>query len=364
MQHLLGVGHLKRAALIAKEAASLGMDVLLASGGKALAHLDLGHARIYQLPPAFSDPDFSKIYSEDGSEASQEWRDDRREELLSLFRSFDPHILLVEMYPFGRRAFRFELLPLLDKAKEKNIPIISSVRDILVKKSKSERNQEIVEIIRHYFDLILVHGDQALCDFNFLPLAEIQDKIRYTGYVVPPLKVSPRDGEDILVSAGGGAVGYDLLKQVLMARPKTDFAKAPWHVITGQNIGVREFTTLQELSGENVQLEKFRPDFIQLLAHCRFSISQGGYNTIMEILQCRKPALIVPFAEGEESEQEIRARLLAKKGWIEYLSPDHLSEDIIEAINRTGKLVPSRFALDMEGAAKSALYLKEMADGR
>ena len=336
VQHLLGVGHLKRAALIAKEAASLGMDVLLVSGGKPLVHLDLGHAQIYQLPPAFSDPDFSKIYSEDGNVVSQEWRDHRREQLLALFSSFNPHILLVEMYPFGRRAFRFELLPLLDMAKKKDIPILSSVRDILVKKSKPERDQEIVQIIRHYFDLILVHGDQALCDFNFPLLAEIEEKIRYTGYVVPPLNVAPANGEDILVSAGGGAVGYELLRQVLLARPKTDFAKAPWHVITGQNIGAQEFESLQELSGENVRLEKFRSDFIRLLAHCRFSISQGGYNTMMEILQCRKPALIVPFAEGEESEQEIRARLLAKKGWIEYLSPDRLAEDIVDAINRTG----------------------------
>ena len=41
-------------------------------------------------------------------------RNSRRTALLSLADEVDPDILLLETYPFGRRQFRFELLPLLD----------------------------------------------------------------------------------------------------------------------------------------------------------------------------------------------------------------------------------------------------------
>ncbi len=50
VQHLLGIGHIRRAAVLARTLAASGFDVLLVSGGAPLK-LDLGGARFHQLPP-------------------------------------------------------------------------------------------------------------------------------------------------------------------------------------------------------------------------------------------------------------------------------------------------------------------------
>jgi len=51
VQHLLGIGHLRRAATLARGLAKEGFDVLLVSGGGPVPGLDLGGARLRQLPP-------------------------------------------------------------------------------------------------------------------------------------------------------------------------------------------------------------------------------------------------------------------------------------------------------------------------
>jgi Predicted glycosyl transferase len=51
VQHLLGIGHLRRAATLARALSAGGFDVLLVSGGAPTAGLALGGARFHQLPP-------------------------------------------------------------------------------------------------------------------------------------------------------------------------------------------------------------------------------------------------------------------------------------------------------------------------
>ena len=51
VQHLLGIGHLRRAAVLARALAAGGFDVLLVSGGAPVEGLALGGARFHQLPP-------------------------------------------------------------------------------------------------------------------------------------------------------------------------------------------------------------------------------------------------------------------------------------------------------------------------
>ena len=51
VQHLLGMGHLHRAARLARALAEAGLEVTLASGGPEVPGLRLGRARLVQLPP-------------------------------------------------------------------------------------------------------------------------------------------------------------------------------------------------------------------------------------------------------------------------------------------------------------------------
>ena len=75
VQHLLGIGHLRRAALLARGLSAAGMDVVVVSGGMPVARLDIGTARLVQLPPARSaDETFKVLLDEHGRPIDDAWR--------------------------------------------------------------------------------------------------------------------------------------------------------------------------------------------------------------------------------------------------------------------------------------------------
>jgi predicted glycosyltransferase len=362
VQHLLGIGHLTRARAIARAAAKRGFSVAVVSGGMPVSWAGEDSVRLIQLPPAKAgDHGFSFIADQDGRPIDEEWRDRRRHALLDAFSAERPDMLLLEMFPFGRRQFHFELLPLLAAAR--GLPVAASVRDILVPKHKPARDQEVLTLIRDHFDCILVHGDAAVAPFNFPRLTEIADKLIYTGYVLDRMpEASPPSGE-ILVSAGGGAVGAPLLAAALAARPRSAFKDRPWRIITGANLPEDTYRALAQAAGGSVVLERFREDFPRVLGACTLSISQGGYNTVLETLALRKRAVIVPFTEGGESEQILRARLLAERGWCVSLDEQSLDE-LPRAIDQAAALTLPAIGLAMKGAEASAEILWELHHGR
>jgi predicted glycosyltransferase len=331
------------------------------------ANLDLGQAEIVQLPPARAgDSRFGSIVDADGRPIDDAWRARRRELLLAAFERTTPAAVLIELYPFGRRPFRFELLPLLEAAARRRPrpAILCSVRDILVGKNDPQRTAEVVDIVRRYFDLVLVHGDQQLIGFGatFAAADRIADRLRYTGYVVSdtPPAAGTREGSEILVSAGGGAVGGPLLRAAVGARPLTRVAQQPWRIITGLNLPDSEFAALRRaIADSNVVLERFRSDFQGLLQGCRLSVSQAGYNTVMELLAAGTRAVVVPFADGGETEQPVRARLLAGRGLLTVVEPDGLTAQSlaagIDAADRAPHPTASFNMTGTDGTARAVL---------
>ncbi|MBI1776833.1 MAG: glycosyl transferase, partial [Proteobacteria bacterium] len=206
VQHLLGIGHLKRAATLARGLAAAGLEVTLASGGMPVSGIDIGAARLLQLPAARAvDTSFKVLVDADGRPIDDAWRERRRQALIEAYATIRPQLLVVEMFPFGRRAFRFELLPLLERAQADRVPVFGSVRDILVHRPRPDREAEFLETVRRWFDRILVHGDRSFAPLELsFPLArEIADKLAYTGYLLdlPAVQRSdPRRGWTL----GGG----------------------------------------------------------------------------------------------------------------------------------------------------------------
>ena len=189
VQHLLGIGHLRRAATIARALAGAGLEVTVVSGGGEIPGLDIGDTKFVQLPAArAADFYFKELLDDDDAPIDDAWKARRREALLAAYRDSDPHAVLVELFPFGRRQMRFELLPLLDEAwaRERRPVVVSSVRDILVAQHKPGRSDEMLEHVNRYFDHVLVHGDPNFIPFDrtFPHARKIAGKIHYTGYVV------------------------------------------------------------------------------------------------------------------------------------------------------------------------------------
>ena len=63
-----------------------------------------------------------------------------------------------------------------------------------------------------------------------------------------------------------------------------------------------------------LELVRTVPDLGAELRAAAASVSQCGYNTALELLRSRVPALVVPYATPEEDEQRRRARRLARLG--------------------------------------------------
>ena len=61
-------------------------------------------------------------------------------------------------------------------------------------------------------------------------------------------------------------------------------------------------------------LDRHRADFDALFANSLLSVSQAGYNTVVEGLRLGKPMVLVPFETATETEQRIRAERLAEPG--------------------------------------------------
>jgi predicted glycosyltransferase len=108
-------------------------------------------------------------------------------------------------------------------------------------------------------------------------------------------------------------------------------------------------------------LERYRREFPQMLRRCRVSVSQAGYNTILNILAARVPAVVVPFASERETEQRLRAERLAAREVLEMvdeaaLTPDRLSRAIKRAIERG----PGTISVHTDGARCAAAVIGDI----
>ena len=376
VQHLLGIGHLRRTATLANAVAARGVDVTLVSGGSPVPNLDLRGIRFVQLPPAAAaDLTFKSLMDEWRNPVDGEWKSKRRELLLDAWRASDAHALVIELYPFGRRQMRFELDPLLEAAlAAPHRPLIlSSVRDILGGgQGNSARQDGMLEVFERCFDRVMVHGDEAVVPFSrtFRHARRIASRLDYTGYIVDDGNsdseyATPANGDsgEVLVSAGGGAVGVALLESAIRARGLSTLAHRTWRILCGVNAPASEFDRLAGIASATapgeVIVERARDDFRQLLAKCAVSVSQAGYNTMLEVVQAEARSVVVPFSAGGETEQGVRARAFEALGLTtvvmeEQLSPQALARAIDEAAHRPR---PSKAGVDLSGAKRSAELL-------
>ena len=370
VQHLLGIGHIKRAALICRALAAAGLDTTLVSGGLPVPGLDIGGARLHQLPPLRSaDLSFSTLLDEDDRPIDSAWQDRRRDLLLAAFNELRPEALVVEMYPFGRRQMRFELIPLLETARAAapRPLIMSSLRDILSKAPVPKRAAWIEAQVRGFFDAVLVHADPRFVtlEASFPEAAGFSDVLVYTGYVAEGAQIVAPGGaaakrRGVVVSAGGGAVGVSLIETTLAARPLSALSEAPWTLLTGPNLPAEQLAALARQCPENVTLSRAHPRFLELLSGARLSISQGGYNTVADLLRTGPRAVIVPFAAEGEAEQTMRARLLDAAGVVVMIEEQALTpQALCAAIDRAlaGAKGPRDFEVDLGGAATAAAWI-------
>ena len=374
-QHVLGIGHLFRSLEICKALSS--HAVVLITGGPQIA-INLPHnVTTYHLPELQMDSGFTGLLSPGQQLSVNQIKEQRKQELLVLFEREKPDVFLVELYPFGRKAFRFELDPILEAISENRFApcrVVCSVRDILVEKEDQDRHEDrALKTLNQYFDAVLVHSDPELIRFEetFFRFADIRIPVVYTGFVAQQCPAGARQrirsqlGLDqtqnlIVASAGGGSVGAVLLKSVIKAFQRLSGGSANYlRIYTGPYIAKNDFESLKRHAGRRVTIEKFSTDFISYLAAADLSVSMCGYNTSMNILACRVRSLVWPFSQNHE--QTMRAGRLASIGALELihqqdLSPQRLGRKIDRSLSQSSTV---SFKVNIEGAANTARWLEQ-----
>lgn len=364
-QHVLGVGHLFRSLEIAAALAPHQVD--LVTGGEHVAVALPPHVHHLPLPPLCMDADFQQLQTarptpteSHASQTSHPFHPpetiftERRRRLLEHVRATRPDQFLVELFPFGRKRFGFELLPVLEAIRHGELGrcrSVCSVRDILVEKRDPAKYEDrVVHQLNRLFDLVLVHADPRLVrlEETFSRLSDIEPAVEYTGYVVAPVDavqgaqlrqsmgLGPQD-EMIVASIGGGAVGQELLGAVLEASALLQLRRPHqlW-MFTGPFMAEDAFAALEVRAAglERTHVRRFTDQFGIWLAAANLSVSMAGYNTTMNLLAANTFGLVWPFAQNRE--QAMRAERLERFGVLSVLRP--------------GDLVPERLAARMDAS--------------
>jgi predicted glycosyltransferase len=373
-QHSLGMGHLIRSFAIAGGLANH-FDVVFLNGGPLPDGQKLPEKiEIINLPPLGFDSEM-QLLSRDHNHTVAQAQQIRMETMRKALCSARPNVLLIELFPFGRKKFAAELIELLEDARALSAPpvVVCSLRDILV-----ERNQHHDELACHranrYFDTILVHSDArfARLEESFHPFSALEVPVHYTGFVTKEqnddAKPEPRRESRIVVSAGGGLVGEALLRTAIQVY---EFLPAPnkpeMRVIGGPFIPEQSWHILEEIARDKqgISLITSVPDLGVELRSAAASISQCGYNTAMDIMCSRVPALVVPFSGDKQDEQMNRARRLERLGALRVLEPERLNAQTLAAeVGPLLRFQPSAVQLDMNGVENTAQLLVDLVRRR
>ncbi len=380
-QYVWGMGHFIRSLEFAR--ALSGHDVTLIAGGQEV-EVDLPeHVRLLRLPVLYMDEKFTRLIPGSPGQSVEQIQHERKKTIYSLMEDLQPDLFIVELYPFGRSIFGFELEPLLGDiraGKFGRVKAVCSLRDILVeKKDPPAYEKRVLQKLNRYFDALLIHSDAALqrLDETFSRVGDIKIPLEYTGFITQQtdpaagrklrreLKIAP--GEKLIVaSAGGGRSGLNLLTSVLDACELIrDSLPIRLEVFTGPFMENEAYEKLVARCAPGIRIQRYTRHFLDYLYAADLSVSLAGYNTCMNLLVTQVPALVYPYSRQREQPMrvnKIKNMLPMKILNEEDVQPDRLSDHIVQMLDqkRTLKTLP----IDMNGAANAANFLSRWLNER
>lgn len=379
-QHILGIGHLVRSMEIVRGLLK-DFEIFFINGGEIVEGFDwpIG-VQIINLPAIKTDSEFRELQIPAEFQDVEQVLEYRRDLLLNIFEQVRPTVLMVELFPFGRRRFSTELLPLMERAKEADTKVVCSLRDIVVTKQDRTRHEEkICRLINQYFDLLLIHGDPTFMplETSFSRVQHLNCPVHYTGYVVqqdidhPPISPAPylpsfpSPAPFILTSVGGGRFGHELLDCVAEASAFLE-DRIPHHIqlFTGPFSPDEVYDRLCTIAQQrrNLTVERFTPHLLHYMRQADLSISMAGYNTTMNVLTTGVRSMLLPFTGNDDQEQRMRSERLEELGIVNViqrheLEPEYFAQKIIHCLQQS----PAPVRFDMQGVEKTAQYVREIA---
>lgn len=347
--------------------------VMLLNGGRMPKGLIVpAGVQVINMPPLGID-ETNQLVSHDKRISVERALDRRKKMIRTCFDNLRPAVVMLELFPFGRKKFAVELRPLLEAARsiEHRSFIVCSLKDIFGSRTVIQRKYDdrAAMLANQFFDLVLVHSDPSFAHFDesFHPTVPLKVPVIHTGFVVPrpaTAREVKSDRKRIVVSAGGGIAGEPLLRTAVDALHYfEDDPQIEMKIVAGPFLPDDAWNSLRALARAKSQLSVVRcvNNLCDELRGAAVSVSQAGYNTCLDVVRAGGPALLVPFTRGNDDEQQKRALRLQGLGVVEVLdqenlNPARLATAILELMNR--KMATPQ--LDLDGAKRSTQIIASM----
>jgi predicted glycosyltransferase len=273
----------------------------------------------------------------------------RSELILAAAKNYQPDLVLVDKKPSGIQG-ELELTINYLKSNLPNTKFVLLLRDILDAPEKTIQEwhkENYYQIVESIYDRILVVGMPEIFDLcrEYQFSQEITSKVRFCGYIRKESGFKNRrtirqelniksNEKLVLVTPGGGEDGYFLVNNYLegLTKERDRFVnqKIRSLIFCGAEMPSEQqqeiYQKAQSLPG--VTVLEFTNDLMSYVNTAHTVISMCGYNTITEVLQKGKKAIVIPRTKPGQ-EQLIRAQSLAKVGLIKMIHPDLLNPNLL-----------------------------------
>ena len=310
--------------------------------------------------------------------------------ILSTINHFNPDLVLVDKAPAGLNGEMMRALQCLKQERPQTL-LVLGMRDIEDDSQTTRRDWasgNIYPLLENIYDAILLYGVREIFDpvteYHLSPT--IARKMYPCGYifgaderVVPAerlrgtLHIQTETERLVLVTAGGGSDGFQLIKtylEMLASRP----TPAPFHtlIVAGPQLEAVDYQVLElyiaAMVTSRVTLKRFIPHLSSYLRFADLVVTMGGYNTVMEILGYGRRSIIVPRVSPRR-EQLIRAERLAARNLVRMIHPDELTParllaEMDAALEQGDVVAPAEMGLSMDGAEQASLILAELLNTR
>ncbi|PSB05905.1 glycosyltransferase [Pleurocapsa sp. CCALA 161] len=305
----------------------------------------------------------------------------RSELILAAAKNYQPDLVLVDKKPSGIQG---ELKSTIDYLKNylPNTKFVLLLRDILDTPEKTIQEwhkENYYQIVESTYDRLLVVGMPEIFDLvqEYQFSQAIASKVRFCGYIRKDSGLKNRrtirqelgiksNEKLVLVTPGGGEDGYYLINNYLtgVAQNQAYFSQQKIRslIFCGAEMSPEQqqqiYQQARQLPG--VTTLEFTNDLMSYVNTADMVISMCGYNTITEVLQKGKKAIVVPRTKPGQ-EQLIRAQAMAKAGLIKMIHPNLLNSNLLmeTLFSSLDKVDNSNFInhLDFAGLPRVADYI-------
>ncbi len=368
----IGLGHMRRNSAIASQITSKFTDasVLMLVGSPTGAFFDLGPGVDFIKLPSLVKVGRDRWQPGSLRVSASTARDLRASLISNAVDTYQPDVLLVDHEPAGVWD---ELVPVLKKLGSLPSPprIVLGLRDILDDPERIKagwRSRGICELIRNYYDDILIYGNR-----HFFPthdhygLEEIKPgRVHYCGLVTAVSNTSPRPSHrsGIVVAGGGGRDAAPMFRAILEGLERLAPAERPAvKLISGP---LMEGDIRSELSDFANKLGAVFvtsvSDLTTRLRNAALFVTMGGYNSLTEAIATGVPTLVIPRT-GPSSEQRLRAAKMAELGLMNSLTISEASPEVLATILRNPAICRAQKAhdLSLNGAKTAADFIGSVA---